>query len=71
MGCCGRKRQTLRTPTQTGAASWVTMQYREREEVRFLGPTGRAYVFSGSRPIQTVHPRDARALLRSAGFRLL
>ena len=75
MGCCGQKRQALRAPTRQSGNSasnqWVNVEYRSRGEVEVRGPTGRTYVFSGIKPIQAVHPRDARLLLRSTGFRLL
>ena len=75
MGCCGQKRQALRAPTrQSGNPApngWVNVEYRRRGELEIRGPTGRTYVFSEITPIQAVHPRDARLLLRSTGFRLL
>ena len=72
MSCCGQKRHALRTPTRTDG-SWVAVEYRSRRDgaVEIEGVTGRSYTFSPETPVQTVHPRDARALLRSGAFRLV
>jgi len=72
MGCCGQKRQALRTPTRSDG-SWVTIEYRGRrgQTLAIDGVTGHSYVFSDATPIHTVHPRDARGLLRSADFRMV
>jgi len=73
MGCCGQKRQALRTSpaVSSPAGSWVNLEYRARGGLRVRGATGRAYVFSDAQPIQPVHPRDARVLLRSPAFRMV
>jgi hypothetical protein len=73
MGCCGQKRQALRAGSVAAPASgpWVNVEYRSRGGLRVRGATGRAYVFSEARPIQPVHPRDARVLLRSPAFRMI
>ncbi len=75
MGCCGQRRRALRTPTQSSGSlpsgSWVHIEYRSQGRVAVRGVTGRTYVFSDTRRIQAVHARDARALLRTPGFRLL
>jgi hypothetical protein len=72
MSCCGRKRHAVAPPTRNDGPG-VTIEYRGRggADVAIVGVTGRSYVFSDASPIQTVHPRDARRLLRSAGFRLV
>ena len=72
MSCCGQKRHALRTPTRTDG-SWVAVEWRSRRDaiIEVEGETGRSYVFSQETPIQTVDPRDARALLRSGAFRLV
>ena len=72
MGCCGQKRRALKAATPGLApGGLVNVQYRLRGETRIHGRTGRTYVFSEERPIQPVHPLDARELLRSNGFRLV
>jgi hypothetical protein len=71
MSCCGGKRRALRAQATTPTASGVTLEYRRPGKVEIHGATGRAYVFTEARRIQTVHPRDARELLRSGAFRLL
>ena len=49
----------------------ATLRYLREEAIRVVGPvTGRAYTFSGARPVQWVDPRDARMLGRSAIFSL-
>jgi len=47
----------------------ATLRYLQSAPIRVVGPaTGRAYAFSGSRPIQMVDPRDAEILGRAALF---
>lgn len=72
MSCCGHKRHALRTPGRSDG-SWVVVEYRARGAgpVEIEGPTGHSYSFSERTPIQSVHPRDARGMLRSGAFRLL
>ena len=73
MGCCGQERQASRAGSvpSSSSGSWVNVEYRSHDELRVRGPTGRAYVFSAAQPIQPVHPRDARVLLRSPAFRMV
>lgn len=50
--------------------TWVSVRYTESSPVRVLGPiTGRQYEFSGSHPVQPVHPGDAASLLSTRFFR--
>ena len=71
MSCCGQKRHALITPARSDG-SWLPVEYRGRRgTVEIEGATGRRYVFSQATRIQTVHPRDARRLLRSGDFRLV
>ena len=72
MACCGHKRHALRSP-QRSDGSWVVLEYRARRggPVEIHGVSGHHYVFSDATPIQTVHPRDARGMLRSGAFRMI
>ena len=72
MSCCGRKRHALRTPTHSDGA-WVALEYRARRSggVEIRGASGHSYAFTDAAPIQTVHPRDARAMLRTGAFRMI
>ncbi|HSZ51539.1 MAG TPA: hypothetical protein VK801_08195 [Caulobacteraceae bacterium] len=48
----------------------AALRYLQQAPIRVLGPaTGRAYAFSGSRPVQMVDVRDAEILGRAALFR--
>jgi hypothetical protein len=48
----------------------AALRYLQQAPIRVLGPaTGRAYAFSGSRPVQMVDARDAEILGRAALFR--
>jgi hypothetical protein len=47
------------------------LRYLQEAPIRVLGPaTGRAYAFSGARPVQMVDSRDAQLLARATLFRL-
>jgi hypothetical protein len=71
VSCCGQKRHALGTAARSDG-SWLPVEYRGRHEtVEIEGATGRRYAFSQAHRIQTVHPRDARGLLRSGDFRLV
>jgi hypothetical protein len=49
--------------------SSVVLRYTETSPILVRGPaSGRQYQFSGSKPVQTVDPRDAAALLRTGFF---
>lgn len=62
-------------PNPTGApeapfAGLTPLRYLQEAPIRVIGPaTGRAYAFSGARPVQMVDSRDAVALGRAALFR--
>jgi hypothetical protein len=50
--------------------SSVALRYTQASPTLVRGPaSGRHYQFSGSKPVQTVDPRDAAALLRTGFFR--
>ena len=50
-------------------AGLTALRYLQTEPIRVLGPaTGRAYAFSGSRPVQMVDLRDADILARATLF---
>jgi hypothetical protein len=49
--------------------SSIALRYTETSPILVRGPaSGRQYQFSGSKPVQTVDPRDAAALLRTGFF---
>ena len=49
----------------------AVLRYLQQAPIRVVGPaTGRAYAFSGTRPVQMVDPRDAQMLGRAAIFSL-
>ncbi len=51
-------------------AGLAALRYTQDAAIRVVGPaTGRAYAFSGERPLQMVDPRDAERLARSTLFR--
>jgi hypothetical protein len=57
------------TPPAVPPAAGVRLRYRGGAAT-VRGPlTQRAYVFTPARPVQTVDPRDAPALLRTGLFR--
>jgi hypothetical protein len=59
----------LLSPAQPVATA-VTLRYLQSSPLRVQGPvTGRHYEFSAARPVQTVDPRDAEALVRTRCFR--
>lgn len=85
MGCCGQRRAALRSagsrlrlpalapqppPTPGSAAEEVRLAYLANASIRVRGTvTQRTYAFSGASPVQSVHPHDADALLRTGLFR--
>lgn len=72
MSCCGHKRHALSTPKHSDG-SWVVLEYRARRggPVEIHGVTGHSYAFSDATPIRSVHPCDARGMLRSGAFRMV
>jgi hypothetical protein len=81
VGCCGKARAALRAnvrgsaaplarPPSAGPYDHPRLENVRRESLRLRGAkTGRTYVFTPAKPVQTVHPADADVLLRSGHFR--
>jgi hypothetical protein len=66
----GRKPSKLRAAESPRSIA-LNLHYEGQPLVNVRGPiTGRAYEFSGLRPVQPVDTRDARFLLASPLFKL-
>lgn len=85
MACCGQRRAAFRSagsrlrlqavsppppPMPGPQAEEVRLAYLANAAIRVRGTaTRRTYAFSSVSPVQSVHPHDADALLRTGLFR--